>query len=379
MNNNTLEQRQIEISELPKELPDFNSAFEPKDSLIKKWIINWIISAVKKNTIKENDLIPKKSDISAYLGVSVGTVQNAIRYVEDEGFLKSKQKLGTMISSASSPFNSLKKSNSKRDKAVIQIKNYILENNFKIDKPVLSSRRMSEILGISQNTTRLAYEFLCKEGILQSKQIRGNEANWILLKKPVERSFSYKEIDVTYSDTLVTLITDELKQYISQNYNIGDKIPPTDELSQILNVSPKTVHDVIKKLNDDGILISRRGRYGTILARNPYVNEIEPLKESSIFSSAENAALYSYQKIQNQIVNLISNKYDIGDKIPSMQALAKMFDVSTNTIRKALLNLEKQNLIKFGRGRFGGTFIIDKPDVSEKQQYQWISINPNYL
>ena len=89
--------------------------------------------------------------------------------------------------------------------------------------------------------------------------------------------------------------------------------------------------------------------------------------------------MYSYQKIQNQIVNLISNKYDIGDKIPSMQALAKMFDVSTNTIRKALLNLEKQNLIKFGRGRFGGTFIIDKPDVSEKQQYQWISINPNYL
>ena len=68
-------QRQIAVTELPQEIPDFSSTFEPKDSVIKKWIINWILSAVKKKTIKENDLLPKKADISNYLGVSIGTVQ----------------------------------------------------------------------------------------------------------------------------------------------------------------------------------------------------------------------------------------------------------------------------------------------------------------
>ena len=79
---NSEQQRKIEISELPKEIPDFSGSFESKDSLVKKWIINWIKWAVKNNKIKENDILPKKSEISNHLGVSIGTVQNAIRYVD---------------------------------------------------------------------------------------------------------------------------------------------------------------------------------------------------------------------------------------------------------------------------------------------------------
>ena len=96
------EQRKITINELPSELPDF-SGFEPKDSIIKKWIISWIKGAFSKKVIKENDILPSKADISQHLGVSIGTVQNAIRYVEDEGYLISKQKLGTMISNCTNP------------------------------------------------------------------------------------------------------------------------------------------------------------------------------------------------------------------------------------------------------------------------------------
>ena len=116
-----VEQRKININELPSEIPDFTSSFEPKDSLIKKWIINWILSAIDKKTVKENDILPNKTDISNYLGVSVGTVQNAIRYVEDEGYLKSKQRLGTMISNVSNPISEIRKSTSKRDKSIIAV------------------------------------------------------------------------------------------------------------------------------------------------------------------------------------------------------------------------------------------------------------------
>ena len=62
----------------------------------------------------------------------------------------------------------------------------------------------------------------------------------------------------------------------------------------------------------------------------------------------------------------------------SIQELSKKFDVSTNTIRKALNNLAEQGYITFGRGRYGGTFIVDKPS-KENQQYQWIAINPEYM
>ena len=175
-------QRKIDINELPKEIPDFTSSFEPKESLIKKWIINWILSAVKSNKIKENDILPKKSEISDYLGVSVGTVQNAIRFVEDEGFLKSKQKTGTLISDYNNPVSNVIKSTSKRDKVISAIKKQIIDNRYKIGKPIPSTRKMSEALSVSQNTTRLAYEFLMREGIIYSRQSRGNDSNWILKK-----------------------------------------------------------------------------------------------------------------------------------------------------------------------------------------------------
>ena len=379
MSNITLKQRKIDINELPSEIPDFTSSFEPKDSIIKKWIINWILSAVSRNMIKENDILPKKSEISEYLGVSVGTVQNAIRYVEDEGFLKSKQKLGTMISNFSNPINNSLKSTSKREKAILAIKKAIIQKDYKVGKPIPSTRKMSDFLGISQNTTRLAYEHLCTIGILESRQMRGNDSNWYLKQIPSISSKDIKQIETMSADTLVYKLTKDLKIYLAKEFKIGDKIPSHEELATKLNVSVKTIHDCIKQLNKESIVISRRGRYGSILAQNPLSPVFEPLKENSIFAKAEDAAFYSYQKIENQIINLINSKYNSGEKLPSMVELSKKYDVSTNTIRKALISLEQDGYVTFGRGRFGGTFVIEKPDTSEKQSYQWLSINPDYI
>ncbi len=379
MTNITSSQRRIEINELPTEIPDFESSYEPKDSIIKKWITNWILSAVSKNKIKENDILPKKSEISEYLGVSIGTVQNAIRYVEDEGLLKSKQKLGTMISNATNPLGNFSKLTSKREKTILAIKKIIIQKGCKIGKPIPSIRKMSEYIGISQNTTRLAYEHLCTIGILESMQMRGNDSNWYLKAIPVISNKEIKSIENMAADTLVDKLTADLKNYLAVNYTIGDKIKPQEELAIDLGVSVKTIHDCIKQLNKEGIVISRRGRYGSILAQNPLSPAFSPLKENSIFASAEDAAFYSYQKIESKIIDLINKEYKAGDKLPSMIELSKLYDVSTNTIRKALISLEQEGYVTFGRGRFGGTFIIEKPENSDKQKYQWISINPDYI
>lgn len=379
MSNNLKEQRKINISELPSEIPDFTSTFEPKDSIIKKWIINWILSAVSKNSIKENDIIPSKVDISNHLGVSVGTVQNAIRYVEDAGYLKSKQRLGTMISNFSNPISAILKSTSKRDKAIMAIKKVIIQKEYKVGKPIPSTRKMSEFIGLSQNTTRLAYEHLCSCGILESMQMRGNDSNWYLKTLPKIDDIKIKQVENMVADTLVFKLTNDLKHFLAENFKVGDKIPSHESLAKKLNVSVKTIHDCIKQLNKEGIVISRRGRYGSILAQNPLKPIFEPLKENSIFASAEDAAFYSYQKIESEIINLINKNYKAGEKLPSMQELASMYDVSTNTIRKALISLEQEGFVTFGRGRFGGTFIIEKPNETEEQKYQWLSINPEYI
>ena len=80
-----------------KEIPNFKNSFESKDSVIKKWLTDWIKTGVQKGRLQGNSLLPKKQDLAYYLGVSVGTIQNAIRFVEDAGFLESKQRIGTII------------------------------------------------------------------------------------------------------------------------------------------------------------------------------------------------------------------------------------------------------------------------------------------
>lgn len=374
-----LEQRKIDISELPKEVPDFTSTFEPKDSLIKKWIINWILSAINKKTIKENDILPKKSDISDYLGVSVGTVQNAIRYVEDEGYLKSKQRLGTMISNVSNPISNVQKLTSKREKTIEAVQRIILQKGIKKGKIIPSTRKMAELLGVSQNTTRLAYEYLLRTGIIESRNTRGNDSNWFLKEIPIINDERIKLLENISADTLVQKLTNDLKVYLGTHFQVGDKIPSHEDLAEELNVSVKTIHDCIKNLGKEGIILSRRGRYGTILSKNPLKPAFEPLKENSIFAKAEDAALYSYQRTEKSILNLIKSEYKAGDKLPSMKELAEKFDVSTNTIRKALNNMSSQGYITFGRGRFGGTFLIEIPEEEERQAYQWLSINPEYM
>ena len=374
-----IEQRKIDINELPKEIPDFTATYEPKDSLIKKWIINWILSAIDKKTIKETDILPKKGEISDYLGVSIGTVQNAIRYVEDEGYLKSKQRLGTMISNVSNPISTIQKSTSKRDKTIEAVQRIILQKGIKKGKTIPSTRKMAELLGVSQNTTRLAYEYLQRTGIIESRNTRGNDSNWILQQIPIIKDERIKLLENISADTLVQKLTNDLKTYLGSNFQVGDRIPSHEDLAKTLNVSVKTIHDCIKNLGREGIILSRRGRYGTVLSKNPLKPSFEPLKESSIFAKAEDAAFYSYQRIENNIINLIKNEYKAGDKLPSMKELSERFDVSTNTIRKALNNMATQGYITFGRGRFGGTFLIELPEEAERQTYQWLSINPNYI
>lgn len=360
---------QIKTEDINAELPQLKNITESKAVAIAKWLMAWIDS---DKSIKANFLLPSKPELAYLLGVSIGTIQNALRYIEDLGYVESKQCIGTLIRDRNNKENSLRKLTSKREIAISSIKKYIIENNFQAGQLLPSSRHIAMHISSSANTTRLALEYLSTIGILEHKFKNSNENGWLV-----------KSTDFTLDDTveenvsLVKKVEKDLKDYITAKLKVGDRLPAHEALSKELSVSIKTIHDALKTLIDEGILLARRGRYGTTVVKMPDDKNIPIKKETSIFAPAVDTAFYYYEKTQNHIKKLIAENYEIGAKLPSIIELSKQLDLSPNTIRKAFHNLAKEGYLAFSRGRYGGTFVIDIPETDE-QTFKWLAVNPKY-
>ena len=364
----------INISDVDIELPDLKNISESKSVVIGKWLMKYIEKSLKLNKIQINNIMPSKADFAYKLGVSIGTMQNAFRYIEDMGYVESKQCIGTLVRDYKKPVITMRKLTSKRDLASEAIKRYIQTGSYKKGMTLPSSRTVATLIGYSANTTRLALDYLCAQGILEHKFKNANEYGWVI--KTLDFDFS-SEIP-SKSKTLVDMVVKDLENYISNNLKAGDKIPPHSELAQRLKASLKTVHDALKILADRGILLPRRGKYGTTVIKIPNDKTLSVKPEMSIFASAKDTAFYHYEKTQNKIKRMIAEEYDIGEKLPSIIEMSKMLDLSPNTIRKAFHNLAKEGYLVFSRGRYGGTFIIDIPEI-EQQTFKWLAVNPQYV
>ena len=360
---------QIKVSDINFQLPDLKNISESKAITIAKWLMSWIDS---DRNIQPNFLLPSKPELAYLLGVSIGTIQNALRYIEDFGYVESKQCIGTIIRDRNKKENSIRKLTSKREIAISAIKKYIIENKFEIGKTLPSSRNISSHIGCSANTTRLALEYLSTVNILEHKFKNSNENGWIV------KSIDFSLDDIAEENiSLVKKVEKDLKDYITENLKTGDRLPAHEALSKQLSVSIKTIHDALKILIDEGILLARRGRYGTTVVKMPDDKNIPIKKETSIFAPAPDTAFYYYEKTQNHIKKLIAENYEIGSKLPSIIELSKQLDLSPNTIRKAFHNLAKEGYLAFSRGRYGGTFVIDIPETDE-QAFKWLAVNPKY-
>jgi DNA-binding GntR family transcriptional regulator len=368
----------IEVGMLPREIPDFQAPGATKDTLIAEWLKNWISSSLKAGTLTEQHLLPKKNEIAVYLGVSVGTVQNAIRYIEDEGFVESKQRIGTLIRNPEASGFRMRKQTSKRDQAVAAIKHYIVAQGFQPGQTLPSAREIAKTLQSAPNTTRLALEYLSSTGTLKSLGNRGNKANWALREIPKLDSTTVNAIE---SETLIDQLERDLKMLIAEKYDLGAKLPSHLELSEHFKVSIKTVHDAMKRLADQNIIHSKRGRYGTYVMRKPDAAKLMPI-DANIFVPAEEISFYNYEKVEQHLKALIRQSYKVGDKLPAMGTLSKELDVSSNTIRKALQNLAKEKMVSFSRGRYGGTYVTRVPEAKEAdagKTFTWVSINPETI
>lgn len=374
--------KKIEISNIPKKIPDFKNTFESKDNIVKKWFINWIESILKSDNQKENLLLPSKQILAKHLSVSVGTVQSAIRYIEDLGYVESKQKVGTIIKISKETI--FKKLTSKRDLTVNYIRQYILDHNLKKDEILPSLDFVVENLNISSNTLRLALAFMVENKEL--KQLK----NSLNIHYCILNVYKPQKYDTNQSITLVDKLALELKNYIKSNFKTGDKLPSNNELAEKFNTSIKTINDVCHILEKQNIICAKRGKYGTIVTYNENTEAENGISkfEDTIFDSSQNAQFYYYQKIEKNILKMIQNQYSLGDKLPSITELSQHYEVSANTIRKALNNLNKKGIVQFLRGRYGGTFVASILDDSyyeynstqkDGEAYKWLSLNPKYF
>ena len=364
----------LSINMITCELPNLKDTEDSKSVTIGKWLAQWIESNLANGSIQVDNVLPSKPEFAYLLGVSIGTMQNAFRYLEDLGYVESKQCIGTLIRNRKNQKSTLRKLTSKRDMAAEAIKRYILSDGFKIGSILPSTRTIATIIGHTSNTTRLALEYLATQGIICHKFRRAKDSDWVVITTNID-------IEVTVSTpktkTLVDMVVKDLENYITENLKIGDKIPAHAQLASMLKASIKTVHDALVVLIDKGILLARRGRYGTTVIKMPNSAMTTLKPETSIFAPAKDTAFYHYEKTQNHLKKMIAQEYEIGDKLPSILELSKQLDLSPNTIRKAFHNLAKEGYLVFSRGRYGGTFVIDIPEV-ESQAFKWLAVNPEF-
>ena len=339
--------RRITIAEMAPHVHSFGIG-ENKANKISNWLKDWIEKSLVSGKVCHLDFLPSKGDLAFHIGVSKGTIQNAFRILEDAGVVESKQKIGTFIKNRKAN-NILEKLTSKREITSELIKKYILKNGYKKGDKLASTRILAKELNVPVTTIRTAINTMIQAGIISK-----GKKSFI-----VENiNFEIKKIE---SKTLVDKIAEKIKKYVTENCHEGDKLPSNNDFAALYGASIKTIHDAIKILTKEGVINTRRGRYGTKVAISSSGNDY-----------------YNYEKIEHKIKLYISKECEIGSKLPSMRVLSEKFNVSTKTIKKALDNLSEDGYVTFARGRNGGTYITDIPQGAN-DAYTWLALNPEYV
>lgn len=109
-------------------------------------IKNAIKENILKNKVKEGEQLPSVRTLSKDLKVSILTVKKAYDELEEEGFVESRQGLGTFVAG--------KDSEVKREEMQNELENHLIE-----------AIKLSVDLDLDKETILELFEFLYKEGL----------------------------------------------------------------------------------------------------------------------------------------------------------------------------------------------------------------------
>lgn len=371
--------KHLTLDDIKISKPDFDASKKvPKGQLVTNWLIDWIKHSLEFGIADIGDFIPTKEVLAQYLNVSTATVQNSIRQVKDLGYVISKQSLGTCIADFYS--NDIKNQDELYHGTITEckIKKIVIDDNIQVNEPIPSIGEFALRTHISQNTIRFSLINLAQKGYLEKVHLKGNKYSWIYKKEfnltPEELNNGIKDENFTLTHQLI----EKIQKYIEKTYKQGDKILPISAFSNMFDVSIKTVNDAMKILNAKKIVLSRRGRYGTI-----YLGGVQNSKMDFVSSERKKITTpqnytYSWQKALTHLKKYIVQNYEAGDKIAPIRELASILNVSPNTIRRALQDLFQSGHLVAQRGKLGGIFIMEMPEI-EEETFRWLALNPDAL
>ena len=105
------------------------------------------------------------------------------------------------------------------------------------------------MFNVSIKTVHDAIKYLTKEGLLY---IRRGQFGTIVAK----------DSDTSNETYLYLKYEQKLRQYIAENFEIGNKLPTIKEFATLYNTSEKTIKKSLDSLAEDGYITYVRGRYG---------------------------------------------------------------------------------------------------------------------
>ncbi len=358
--------------------PDFHILKIPKGQAVTSWLIEWVKHSLECGIADIGDFIPSKKILASFLNVSTATIQNSIRQAKNLGYLSSKQSIGTSIADFYS--KDIKQQDELYHGTLTEckIKKLVLDEGIKLNSALPSIKKLSEMTDISQNTIRFSLINLANKGYLKKISLRGNKFSWIYIK---EFELTKEEIINGINDenfTLTHQLVDKIQKYIEKTYKTGEKILPNMAFSRMFDVSIKTVNDAMKILNAKKIILSRRGRYGTIYLGNNKNKKTDFISSDRRKNLIPQNYVYSWQKALSHLKKYIIENYKIGDKIAPIRELAIILNVSPNTIRRALAEMFENKYLISKRGKTGGIFITEMPQ-EETETYKWLAINPDVI
>ena len=369
--------KHLTLDDIKISKPDFDASKEPKGQLVTNWLIDWIKYSLEIGVADIGDFIPTKEELARFLDVSTATVQNSIRQAKDLGYFVSKQSLGTCIADFYS--NDLKTQDELCHSTITEckIKKIVLDDCIELNSAIPTISEIADRTHISQNTIRFALVNLAQKGYLEKVHLKGNKYSWIYKK---EFNLTNEEIKngIEYENfTLTHQLVEKIRKYIEKTYKNGEKILPNSSFSRMFDVSIKTVNDAMKILNARKIVLSRRGRYGTIYIGGQNAKMDFVSSERRKISVSQNYT-YSWQKALTHLKKYIVENYEAGDKIAPIRELATILNVSPNTIRRALSDLFQNGNLVSQRGKLGGIFIMEMPEV-EGDSYRWLALNKDAI
>lgn len=370
--------KHLTLDDIKISKPDFDASKKvPKGQLVTNWLIDWIKYSLERGIANIGDFIPSKEDLASFLNVSPATIQNSIRQVKNMGYFISKQSLGTCIADFYS--DDIKTQDELCHSTITEckIKKIVLDDKVELNFPIPSISELSYRTNISQNTIRFTLENLAQKGYLEKIHLKGNKYSWIYKKEFfLTNDEIYNGIE-NENFTLTHQLIEKIQKYIEKTYKNGDKILPNSAISRMFDVSIKTVNDAMKVLNARKIVLSRRGKYGTIYLGSSS-SKMDFISSERKKPSVVQNYTYSWQKALTHLKKYIVENYEAGDKIAPIRELAVILNVSPNTIRRALADLFQSGHLISRRGKTGGIFIMEMPEI-EGDSYRWLALNPDVV